>query len=58
MLEIAAVLLDLANYAFLAHGADLSGPAVPRTKLRRDRVLAVMNVEEITRRGGSPANLA
>ncbi len=40
MSEIATVGLDLAKNVFQAHGADLSGRAVLRKKLRRDQVLA------------------
>ncbi|PTE19854.1 IS110 family transposase, partial [Cereibacter changlensis JA139] len=39
MSEITTVGLDLAKNAFLAHGADASGRAVLRKKLRRDQVL-------------------
>lgn len=38
MLEIAAVGLDLAKNVLPAHGADASGRAVPREKLRPDQV--------------------
>lgn len=40
MSEITTVGLDLAKNVFQAHGADLSGRAVLRKKLRRDQVLA------------------
>lgn len=40
MLEIGTVGLDLAKNVFQAHGADASGRAVLRKKLRRDQVLA------------------
>jgi transposase len=40
MLEITTVGLDLAKNVFQAHGADASGHAVLRKKLRRDQVLA------------------
>ena len=40
MLEITTVGLDLAKNVFQAHGADVSGRAVLRKKLRRDQVLA------------------
>jgi transposase len=40
MTEITAVGLDLAKNVFQAHGADASGRAVLRKKLRRDQVLA------------------
>ena len=40
MLEIFTVGLDLAKTVFQAHGADASGWAVLRKKLRRDQVLA------------------
>ena len=40
MLEITTVGLDLAKNVFQAHGADASGRAVLRKKLRRDQVLA------------------
>jgi len=40
MLEIITVGLDLAKNVFQAHGADASGRAVLRKKLRRDQVLA------------------
>jgi len=40
MSEIATVGLDLAKNVFQAHGADASGRAVLRKKLRRDQVLA------------------
>ena len=40
MAEITTVGLDLAKNVFQAHGADCSGRAVLRRKLRRDQVLA------------------
>ena len=40
MAEITTVGLDLAKNAFQAHGADASGRAVLRKKLRRDQLLA------------------
>lgn len=40
MSEIITVGLDLAKNAFQAHGADASGQAVLRKKLRRDQVLS------------------
>ena len=40
MAEITTVGLDLAKNVFQAHGADASGRAVIRKKLRRDQVLA------------------
>ena len=40
MAEIVTVGLDLAKNVFQAHGADASGHAVLRKKLRRDQVLA------------------
>ena len=40
MVEITTVGLDLAKNVFQAHGADASGRAVFRKKLRRDQVLA------------------
>jgi transposase len=40
MFEITTVGLDLAKNVFQAHGADVSGRAVLRKKLRRDQVLA------------------
>ncbi len=40
MLETTTVGLDLAKNVFQAHGADASGRAVLRKKLRRDQVLA------------------
>ena len=40
MWEITTVGLDLAKNVFQAHGADASGQAVLRKKLRRDQVLA------------------
>ncbi|MDP2739844.1 MAG: IS110 family transposase, partial [Pseudorhodobacter sp.] len=40
MLQITTVGLDLAKNVFQAHGADASGRAVLRKKLRRDQVLA------------------
>ena len=40
MLEIFTVGLDVAKTVFQAHGADASGCAVMRKKLRRDQVLA------------------
>ncbi len=40
MSEIITVGLDLAKNVFQAHGADASGRAVVRKKLRRDQVLA------------------
>lgn len=39
MSEITAVGLDLAKNVFQVHGADASGRAVLRKKLRRDQVL-------------------
>jgi transposase len=39
MLEITTVGLDLAKNVFQAHGADASGRAVLRKRLRRDQVL-------------------
>ncbi|MTH62635.1 IS110 family transposase [Paracoccus litorisediminis] len=39
MSEIITVGLDLAKHVFQAHGADVSGRAVLRQKLRRDQVL-------------------
>ena len=39
MSEIITVGLDLAKNVFQAHGADASGQAVLRKKLRRDQVL-------------------
>lgn len=39
MSEIITVGLDLAKNVFRAHGADASGRAVVRKKLRRDQVL-------------------
>lgn len=43
MSEISTVGLDLAKNVFQAHGADASGRAVLRRKLRRDQVLAFFN---------------
>ena len=40
MLEMTTVGLDLAKNVFQAHGADASGRAILRKKLRRDQVLA------------------
>ncbi len=40
MSEIITVGLDLAKNVFEGHGADASGRAVLRKKLRRDQVLA------------------
>ena len=40
MSEIITVGLDLAKIVFQAHGADATGRAVLRKKLRRDQVLA------------------
>lgn len=40
MSEIITVGLDLTKSVFQAHGADASGRAVLRKKLRRDQVLA------------------
>ena len=40
MSEMITVGLDLAKNVFQAHGADVSGRAVLRKKLRRDQVLA------------------
>ena len=40
MSEVITVGLDLAKNVFQAHGADASGRAVLRKKLRRDQVLA------------------
>ncbi len=40
MSEMTTVGLDLAKNVFQAHGADASGRAVLRKKLRRDKVLA------------------
>ena len=40
MFEITTVGLDLAKNVFQAHGADVSGQAVLRKKLRRDQVLS------------------
>lgn len=40
MSEIATVGLDLAKNVFQVHGADATGSAVLRKKLRRDQVLA------------------
>jgi len=40
MSEITTVGLDLAKNVFQVHGADASGHAVLRKKLRRDQVLA------------------
>ena len=40
MSEITTVGLDLAKNVFQVHGADASGQAVLRKKLRRDQVLA------------------
>jgi transposase len=40
MFEIATVGLDLAKNVFQAHGADVSGRAVLRKKLRRNQDLA------------------
>ena len=40
MSEITTIGLDLAKNVFQAHGADASGGAVLRKKLRRDQVLA------------------
>ncbi len=40
MAEITTVGLDLAKNVFQAHGADASGRAMLRKKLRRDQVLA------------------
>jgi len=40
MAEITTVGLDLAKNVFQAHGADASGRAILRKKLRRDQVLA------------------
>lgn len=40
MSEIVTVGLDLARNVFQAHGADATGSAVLRKKLRRDQVLA------------------
>lgn len=39
MSEITTVGLDLAKNVFQAHGADASGKAILRKKLRRDQVL-------------------
>ena len=41
MSEIITVGLDLAKNVFQAHGADASGRAVLRKKLRREQVLAL-----------------
>ncbi len=41
MAEITTVGLDLAKNVFQAHGADISGQAVLRKKLRRDQVLGL-----------------
>ena len=40
MSEITTIGLDLAKHVFQLHGADASGRAVLRKKLRRDQVLA------------------
>lgn len=40
MSEIVTVGLEVAKNVFQAHGADASGRAVERKKLRRDQVLA------------------
>ena len=40
MSEITTIGLDLAKNVFQAHGADASGRAVLRRRLRRDQVLA------------------
>ncbi len=59
MSEIVTVGLDLAKNVFVAsgassiqvHGADASGRAVPRKKLRRDQVLAFLSQLPPSRRG-------
>ncbi|KFI24312.1 transposase [Haematobacter missouriensis] len=43
MSKITTVGLDLAKNVFQAHGADASGQAVLRKKLRRDQVLSFFN---------------
>ncbi|MGN0933163.1 IS110 family transposase [Falsigemmobacter intermedius] len=43
MSKITTVGLDLAKNVFQAHGADASGQAVLRKKLRRDQVLSLFN---------------
>lgn len=40
MLEVTTIGLDLAKNAFQVHGADGSGHAIIRKKLRRDQVLS------------------
>ena len=42
MSEITTIGLDLAKNVFQLHGADRSGKAVLRKKLRRDQVLAFL----------------
>ena len=43
MSEITTIGLDLAKNVFQLHGADQSGNAVLRKKLRRDQVLAFLS---------------
>ena len=43
MSEITTIGLDLAKNVFQLHGADQSGKAVLRKKLRRDQVLAFLS---------------
>jgi len=57
MSDIVTVGLDLAKIVFQAHGADASGRAVLRKKLRRDQVLAFFSHAEhlnANRRGFRP----
>ena len=51
MSEIITVGLDLAKNVFQAHGADASGRAVLRKKLRRDQVVAFFRPAAAVRRG-------
>lgn len=44
MSEITTIWLDLAKHVFQLHGADASGRAVLRKKLRRDQVLAFFSL--------------
>ena len=53
MSEITTVGLDLAKNVFQAHGADASGRAVLRKKLRRDQVLDLRPVATLRRGHGS-----
>jgi transposase len=54
MSEIITVGLDLAKNVFQVHGADASGRAVLRKKLRRDQVLAFFSqLAALRRRDGS-----